>query len=78
MGKKETKKPITEDELKNLQLVICNISDQVAFLSLIFDGVHHAMEEHHFNGLSVMLDRVHDDAGKAFDIIADMEDRVAG
>lgn len=61
-----------------LKLVICDVADQVAFLSLVFDGVHHSMEEHHFTGLSIILDRVHDDSYKAFDMISDMEDRVAG
>jgi len=78
MGKKE--KLINEDKFKELQGMVCYISDQVAFLETVFNNGDPPveMDETHFTGLSIMLNNIHKDTYKILDLIDEIQIEAAG
>ena len=71
MAKK--KKPITSDQILNVQDAIGDVSDQIAFLQQVFSDIPPKLEEHHFYGLRKTLEHIHADSYKAWDLLDELE-----
>jgi len=74
MAKK--KKPITSEQISNVKNTLGDVSDQIAFLQQVFSDIPPDLEEHHFYGLYKILEHIHAESYKAWDLLDELETQV--
>lgn len=67
------KKPITNEQISEVKCRLSDVSDQVAFLQQVFSDIPPILKEDHFYGLRKILEHIHADSYKAWDLLDELD-----
>jgi len=70
------KKPITGKQITDVEDLLADVCDEVAFLEQIFINFPRNLENHHFYGLYKIVSHIHADSYKVLDALDRLETQV--